>query len=146
MFIGITPVTYSNFSKLFANAPQLPATPKHTRPLTNPLPLCYHVVMTVPLPPNPASAPPPATATDVKAMLKNATPQAIQQIIALANSRDPKVPASVKLAAAQEILNREMGKTTQPIEANGSISVIINQINQARYEPKKVIDADFVEV
>lgn len=68
-------------------------------------------------------------------MLKNATPQAIAQIVALANSRDPKVPASVKLAAAQEILNRELGKTTQPIEANGSINVIINQINQARFRP-----------
>jgi hypothetical protein len=77
-------------------------------------------------------------------MLKNATPQAIQQIIALANSRDPKVPASVKLAAAQEILNREMGKVTQPIEANGTINVIINQINQARYQ--KVVDAEFTEV
>ena len=68
-------------------------------------------------------------------MLKNATPEAIAQIVALAQSRDPKVPASVKLAAAQEILNRELGKVTQPVETSGTVNVIINQINQARFNP-----------
>lgn len=70
---------------------------------------------------------------DIKTLLKDATPKAIRQLVALATDESKKVSPSVRLAAIQEILNREMGKVTQPIEANGSIQVIVNQLQQARY-------------
>tara|TARA_R110000851_G_scaffold287513_2_gene441514 strand:- start:5566 stop:5874 length:309 start_codon:yes stop_codon:yes gene_type:complete len=80
-------------------------------------------------------------AKEIKDLIRDATPDAIRTLIDIATSQDRHISASQKISAAQILIEREMGKVVQPVDVSNSMTVIVQQINSARYskpEPKQV--------